>query len=481
MSTLVCETVTADTMAGLCAARDAVQDADLVELRLDGVAGVDVARALAGRRHPVIVTCRAAWEGGRWDGDEAARLDVLARAIELGAEYVDVEWRADRRGLPSNDRTRLVLSHHHFDGVPADLADRVRAMRAERAPVTKIAVSATRLADCLTLRDAMAGGENHVAIAMGPCGQLTRAWPAWLGSLWMYGGIVAPGQTTPRELVDVYRIRRTTAATRVFGLTGAPLGHSASPAMHNAAFAALGIDAVYVPLETNDPDELLTMANAIGLAGVSITAPLKEALYRRASATDDLSREVSAVNTLRRNGDGWEGRNFDVAGFLTPLTIRRTVLRDRRAVVLGAGGGARAAVWALKEAGAQVEVSARRIDRARTLAEAMHVGVGTWPPASGWDVLVNATPSGTWPNVDAMPAPVNGRPGALVYDLVYNPPETALMRAGRAAGLETIGGLEMLVNQACLQSQWWTGVEAPAAVMDRAARARLASVNDDRS
>ncbi len=119
--------------------------------------------------------------------------------------------------------------------------------------------------------------------------------------------------------------------------------------MHNAAFAALGIDAVYVPLETNDPDELLTMANAIGLAGVSITAPLKEALYRRASATDDLSREVSAVNTLRRNGDGWEGRNFDVAGFLTPLTIRRTVLRDRRAVVLGAGGGARAAVWALKE------------------------------------------------------------------------------------------------------------------------------------
>ncbi len=111
----------------------------------------------------------------------------------------------------------------------------------------------------------------------------------------------------------------------------------------------------------------------------------------------------------------------------------------------------------------------------------MHVGVGTWPPASGWDVLVNATPVGTWPNVDAMPAPVNGRPGALVYDLVYNPPETALMRAGRAAGLETIGGLEMLVNQACLQSQWWTGVEAPAAVMDRAARARLASVNDDRS
>jgi 3-dehydroquinate dehydratase/shikimate dehydrogenase len=475
VSTLVCETVTAPTMAELRAARDAVKDADLVELRLDGVADLDVAGALAGRRRPVIVTCRPSWEGGKWSGFEAKRLDVLAEAIRLGAEYVDVEWRADRRSLPINERTQLVLSHHDFHGLPADLAARVRAMRAERPAVLKIAVSVSRLSECLALRDAMAGGTDHTAIAMGASGQLTRVWPAWLGSRWMYGGSAAPGQLSTRELVDVYRVRKTTAMTRVFGLTGAPLGHSASPAMHNAAFAALGLDAVYVPLETSNAEEFLTVAREIRLAGASVTAPLKEALFGHATPADDTTRQVQAVNTLRRGPRGWEGRNFDIAGFLRPIERRNVPLRGKRAVVLGAGGGARAAAFGLKQQGASVEVSARRVDRARACAAAMGVEVGAWPPAAPWDVLVNATPVGTWPNVDASPLPRAAMCGRLVYDLVYNPPETTLVKAARAAGIETIGGLEMLVTQACLQCEWWTGMEAPAPVIDRAARERIAS------
>jgi 3-dehydroquinate dehydratase/shikimate dehydrogenase len=477
MSTLVCDTVMATTMAELRAARDAAKDADLVELRLDGVTDLDVAGALAGRRRPVIVTCRPAWEGGRWTGFEAKRLEVLAEAVKLGAEYVDVEWRADRRRLPASDRTRIVLSHHDFHGIPADLADRVRAMRAEQPAVVKIAVTSSRLADCVTLRNAMAGGDRHVAIAMGPAGQITRAWPAWLGSPWMYGGTAAPGMFSTRELLDVYRIRQTTSSTRVFGLAGAPLGHSASPAMHNAAFAALGIDAVYVPLETRDGEEFMSVASEIGLAGASVTAPLKESLFAQSTPGDDISREVHAINTLRRGPNGWEGRNFDIAGFLAPMDRRHVTLEGRRAVVLGAGGGARGAAWALKQRGATVEVSARRADRARSFAAAMDVCAGAWPPAGGWDVLVNATPVGTWPNVDATPIPAASVRGGLVYDLVYNPPETALLRSARAAGLETIGGLEMLVTQACLQCEWWTGREAPAAVIDRAARERIACAN----
>jgi 3-dehydroquinate dehydratase/shikimate dehydrogenase len=475
MGTLVCETVTATTMAELRAARDAVKDADLVELRLDGVADLDVAGALAGRRRPVIVTCRPSWEGGKWNGFEAKRLEVLADAIRLGAEYVDVEWRADRRSLPANERSQRVLSHHDFHGVPTDLAARVRAMRAERPAVLKIAVSASRLSDCLTLRDAVAGGSDHVAIAMGATGQLTRVWPAWLGSLWMYGGAAAPGQLSTRELVDVFRIRRTSNVTRVFGLTGAPLGHSASPAMHNAAFASLGLDAVYVPLETTSADEFLNVAREISLAGASVTAPLKESLFALATAADDTTRDVRAVNTLRRGPRGWEGRNFDIAGFHEPLARRKVSLRGKRAVVLGAGGGARAAAFGLKQQGASVEVSARRTDRARVFAGALGVEAGAWPPAGGWDVLVNATPVGTWPKVDASPLSQAALCGRLVYDLVYNPQETTLLKAARAAGIETIGGLEMLVAQACLQCQWWTGVEAPATVIDRAARERLAS------
>lgn len=473
-STLVCETVTAGSMAELRAARDAAKHVDLVELRLDGVADLDVAGALAGRKKPVIVTCRPSWEGGKWNGFEAKRLEVLAEAIKLGADYVDVEWRADRRSLTTHGRTRLVLSHHDQQGVPQDLADRVRAMRAERPDVLKIAVTANHLADCLTLRDAVKAGSDHVAIAMGPAGQLTRVWPAWLGSSWMYGGAAAPGQVSTRELLDVYRVNRTTAKTRVFALTGGPLGHSASPAMHNAAFAALGVDAVYVPLETCDADEFLNVAQEIKLAGASVTAPLKESLFLHTTPADDTARAVRAVNTLRRAARGWEGRNFDVAGFLAALERRSTKLDGCRAVVVGAGGGARAAAFGLRSRGANVEVSARRGERARALAGSLGVKAVGWPPARGWDILVNATPVGTWPEVAASPIPASALSGKLVYDLIYNPQETTLMRHARAKRIDTIGGLEMLVAQACLQCAWWTGAEAPAAVIERAAQERLA-------
>jgi 3-dehydroquinate dehydratase/shikimate dehydrogenase len=461
-------------MAELRAARDRATNADLVELRLDGVADVSVAGALAGRRRPVIITCRPSWEGGRWDGFEAKRLEILAEAFRLGAEYVDVEWRADRRSLPITDHSRLVLSHHDFQGVPADLADRVRAMRAEYPGVLKIAVTTPRLADCLTLRDAVAGGSDHVAIGMGPAGQVTRVWPAWLGSRWTYGGSAAPGQLTTRDLIDVYRVKQTTARTRVFGLTGSPLGHSASPAMHNAGFVTLGWDALYIPLETRDAEDFIAIADGIKLEGASVTAPLKGPLFVRADVTDATGRDVRAINTLRRQRSQWEGRNFDVAGFLAPLTRRHVALGGRRAVIVGAGGAARAAAWALKQQGARVEVSARRADRARAFASALGIGVGSWPPAPGWDVLVNATPVGTWPDVEASPVSSADLRGGLVYDLVYNPAETTLLRLAREAGLEAIGGLEMLVAQACLQCEWWTGGPAPAAVMDRAARGVVA-------
>ena len=306
-------------MAELRRARDEAA-ADLVELRLDGVEDIDVAGALAGRTTPVIVTCRPTWEGGRFDGGEDVRLTILDEAVRLGAEYVDVEFRADRRRFAPADPGRIVLSYHDFDGMPGDLVSRVRAMREERAGIVKLAVTPARLTDCLALRDAMRFDDPHVAIAMGPVGQVTRLCPWLFGSRWTYGGTIAPGQVTARELVESYRVQRASSLTAIYAIGGAPLAHSASPAMHNAAFAALGMDAVYVPLETADGDEFLAVADAMGVAGASITAPLKPAMFERASTVDDLSTRTGAVNTLRRNPRGWDGRNFDVAGI--PVAVR---------------------------------------------------------------------------------------------------------------------------------------------------------------
>src|SRR5688572_9490154 len=150
---LLCETVTAESMAGLVAARDAAAAGDMVELRLDGVAGLDIGAALAGRRRPVIVTCRASWEVGRFDGIEEARKRILVRALELGADYVDVEWRAGFNDVVAKDPGRVVVSAHHFDGVPPDLAGQVASMRATGAATIKIAVTPARLADTIPLAE----------------------------------------------------------------------------------------------------------------------------------------------------------------------------------------------------------------------------------------------------------------------------------------------------------------------------------------
>ena len=482
---LVVETIVADCMADFRSRRDRETPADMVELRLDGVKDLDVAGALADRRRPAIVTCRPRWEGGgHFDGSEDDRFRILRQAADLGAEYVDLEWKAERRFYEAcRGRTRVIVSSHDFDGTPADLRARVAAMRGMGGDVVKVAVAARSAGDCLALKRAFEGDEAHVAIAMGAPGQFTRLLPAWTSSLWTYGGTNAPGQVSTDDLVNRYRVRETTSATKVYAVTGSPLGHSASPAMHNAAFSALGLDAVYVPLEARDANEFFSLAELVALSGASVTIPLKQALLTSAVSVDGLPAEIGALNTLRRGPAGWEGRNYDVAGFLAPLDRRHIELKGRRVVVLGAGGAARAAVRGLASRGADVEISARRPEAAHALACELNVQAGAFDVAQGrpeWDILVNTTPAGMWPRVDETPvsaAALSGAAGKVVYDLVYNPLDTTLLRLARTAGATTIGGLEMLVGQACLQFEFWTGRQAPREVMDLAARSYVASAS----
>jgi 3-dehydroquinate dehydratase/shikimate dehydrogenase len=342
-------------------------------------------------------------------------------------------------------------------------------MREASPALVKIAVTARRPGDCLTLRDAVRDAGPRVAIAMGPAGLLTRACPWLLESRWAYAGSAAPGQLPLDALVDTYRVRSTSAATAVYAIVGSPLAHSASPAMHNPAFAANGLDAVYVPIETTDVAEFFAVADAIGIVGASVTAPLKSAFGDDFVTRDEMARRIGAVNTLRRRAGRWEATNFDVAGFIGPFERRGSRLAGRRAVVLGAGGAARAAGWALRAQGARVEISARRHEEAAQLARELHAVAVAWPPEPGWDVLVNATPVGTWPEAAHAPIDRARVRGGLVYDLVYNPPDTTLLRWAREAGAETLSGLEMLVGQACRQFEWWTGQAAPVATIERGA------------
>ena len=477
--TRLCATVTARTTAELRAGRDAQAGADLVELRLDTLERPDVAGALQGRRQPVVVTCRAAWEGGGFAGSETERRRILLEACRLGAEYVDVEQRADFAGdlLAARDGRGVVLSFHAFDGLPPDLEARYRAMRSTGAEVVKIAAAVASLEESLRVAAIGGGNEARVLIGMGAAGVPSRVLAGRFGSCWTYAGDgVAPGQIDLRRMREQFRSHDVSEATTVYGVLGSPIGHSLSPAMHNAGFREAGVDAVYLPLEAAGVEDFLAFARAVGLQGASVTAPYKEKIAAHVAGQDATSRAVGAINTLRRVDAGvWEGLNTDVPGLLAPLA-GRVNLAGARATVIGAGGVARAAAFALHGQGAAVTVCARRPEQAGAVAQvAPGTRSGPLPPRPGsWDLLVNTTPLGTWPDVARTPLPDGPFDGRVVYDLVYNPLETRLMADAVRAGCQTIGGLDMLVAQAVRQFAWWTGVTPSADLFRQAAEQDLA-------
>ena len=477
---LLCETVTGATMAELTAARDAaasIDMVDMVEVRLDGVRDLDVAEALHGAALPVVATCRPVWEGGRFDGSEEERRGVLAGALAHGAAYVDIEWQAGFDDLIRAESARVVVSSHDFTGVPPDLASRTRAMRNTGAALIKIAVSAARLSDTLPLLDVAKGGDA-VVVGMGDAGVASRLLASRFGSRWTYAGDgVAPGQVPAARMVEEFRYRTVGARTALYGVVGNNVMHSVSPAMHNAAFAAAGLDAVYVPLLAADFADFLTFANALGVAGASVTIPFKRDALDASVESDALTRRVGAANTLRRTPGGWESTNTDLAGFLEPLDTEWGVdglglaaPAGTRVSVLGAGGVARAVIVALTARRAQVTVHSRHPEQARTLAASLGVDAGAWPPvARSWDVLVNCTPLGSASAPDASPLPAGPFDGRFVYDLTYRRGVSPLLLEARRAGLSTLDGSPMLVAQAERQFEWWTGRRPASGVMRAAA------------
>jgi 3-dehydroquinate dehydratase/shikimate dehydrogenase len=481
---LLCVTVTAPTMAELCQRRDAVEDADLIELRLDSVSDPSVPAALAGRRRPVVVTCRPTWEGGQFAGSEEERHRLLAEAQAGGADYIDVEWRAHFDDLVGHAGGKgVVLSSHDYHGVPVDLASQLHAMQSTGAEVVKVAATVNSLSDCLLLLAARTHGTGAgrlVLIGMGEHGVATRVLAARFGSAWSYAGALRDiGQVSARDLLEVYRFRSLDEDTAIYGLVGSPVSHSVSPVMHNAAFAAAQLNAVYLPLPAVGAEDFVRFARGIGLKGASVTVPYKVALFDAVDEVYAVARRVGAINTIRVEQDRWIGGNTDASGFVETLH-RRMPLQKMRASVLGAGGSARAVAVGLGSSEVDVRIHARNQSQAEEVAALTSAGAGPWPPEPGsWDLLVNCTPVGMYPRVDETPVPASHLTGRYVYDLIYNPPVTRLLREAEAAGCQVIGGLEMLVAQAHEQFQWWTGVRPPAGVMREAALKRLAEFGRD--
>ncbi len=454
--------------------------ADMVELRLDQCpAPHEVIAALERLPLPALVTIRHASEGGGWTGSEADRAALYA-AVDGRAAMVDIELQhfADLKWRPA--RSRLVLSAHDFTGPGGDLPATISAMRAAGADIPKVAITARDAADLALVRNLYRGTNAPlVAIAMGehglPSRLLAQAWGAAFTFARLDGDAgSAPGQPTVGDLLGRYRLRSQGASTAVYGVIGSPVAHSLSPHIHNAAFAHDGVDAVYVPFRVEDPLAFWAACGA-WIAGLSITIPHKHDLMPMMAGLEEPVTRIGAMNTIYRSEDGVVGANTDAVAIQWCLEQELGCLTGRRVLVLGAGGVARAIAHAVHERGAQVMITNRSRDRAEALAAEVGGTVIDDRIATGcaYDVLVNGTSVGMGtPDESPWPAAAH-RAGTVVFDTVYTPLETKLLKDAQRAGASTICGLDMFIAQAAAQYDRWFGHSAPVELMQRVALERL--------
>jgi 3-dehydroquinate dehydratase/shikimate dehydrogenase len=372
--------------------------------------------------------------------------------------------------------SRVIVSHHDFSGVPNDLHQIYERLAQTPAAVIKIAVQANNILDCLPvfqlLDRARSEGREIIAIAMGNAGVATRVLGPSRGSFLTYGALdddsaTAPGQVNARKLRSLYHIDTIDHETMICGLVGMPVMHSVSPRFHNTAFVESGVNGVYLPFEVHDAIQFFkrmvhprTRELNWNLRGLSITAPHKQTVMECLDWIDPDAQEIGAVNTVVVDGDRLLGYNTDAAGFIAPLLKRFTTLRDARVAIIGAGGAARAGIWALQRQNANVTLFARNVAKAQALADLFGISCMSLAEASfaGYDLVINTTPVGSGAYTGQSPVTREQFSGSrCVYDLIYNPAETLFLCEAQESGCETLGGLEMLVAQAELQFELWTG------------------------
>jgi len=480
----ICVPVTAPTTdQALQRMAELAEQADLFELRVDTMRECDLRAVLRNRPRPIIVTNRRRAEGGCREQPEAERLQVLAEAVRLGADYVDVELASlaefEHLAPRFSAAVQLIVSFHDIQGMPADLVCKARAIEATRANVVKVVGTARRLQDNLPIFEVLRRARKPaVALAMGEAGQISRILAGKFGALLTFasgaaGLESAAGQITVFEMRQLYRADQVSSSTCVYAVMGNPVEHSLSPAIHNAAFQAEGLDAVYVGLKVEaDPAAVVRDFAAIPIDGYSVTIPHKEAVMAACVEIDPLSRRMRAVNTLVRRDESYYATNTDVSSAMAVLAeaAEGGGFGGKRALVVGAGGVGRAYVHGLAARGAEVYVT--DIDTERSEALARETGAEAVAMADlaalRVDILMNATPVGMWPKTDASPVEARLlRAGMIVFDAVYNPQETRLLREAAAAGCRTISGVEQFVGQAGEQFELWTGRKPPLPLMRR--------------
>jgi 3-dehydroquinate dehydratase/shikimate dehydrogenase len=495
-------------------AASALTDSRFLEFRLDSLAKPasalpKVKQFLATHRDTtVLATCRRKQFGGLFTGSLKAEFEVLLAAAQAGCQIVDLEVESAEEATPRQlDQLRdglraagtaLLISFHDFSRTK-NLDQAALRIEVFQPDFVKVVSTAKSLADnlaVLKLINDHSRSAEIIGIAMGEEGLVSRVLGLRAGAPFTFAAFsdgpllgkpatittlaTAPGQLTARTLRDLYRVEQLDQATRIFGVAGDPIAHSLSPLMQNAAFRRENVNAILLPLLTHKVADLITLARDLPLAGSAVTMPLKQDVLPHLANSDPLTARIGACNTLRTGADGkLYGFNTDVAGVVRPLE-RRLKLQGARIVVLGAGGAARAAVFGLVEQGAEVFIVNRTHENAVKLArqaKAKPLKHDLFAKSS-FDVLINATPcgmEGSNSRNSGQPLPISEKElnASLVFDMVYTPIETPLLKLAKERGIPVISGMEMFVQQGARQFEIWTGKPAPEAEMMRVVELEL--------
>jgi 3-dehydroquinate dehydratase / shikimate dehydrogenase len=453
--------------------------ARFIELRLDFFAkAIDFKRLLPHKKCPWVATLRRHADGGRWKGTEDERQMIIRQAIVAGFDWVDLETDlAD--DIKRFRNVKRIVSYHNFVETPDDLEGIYARMTDQDADVLKVVTMAQHPRDCMRVLNLIKDAKKPtIGHCLGEMGVPSRILSLRYGAPFLYAAFnkergIAPGLPSLEEVKRYFQVHEINPQTKVYGVLGDPVSQSFSPALHNLMFRRIGMNAIYLPFRVPRGElvESLQAFDAVPVSGYSVTIPHKEPAAALAVESDERVRETGAANTLVKRTDGFHAFNTDYEAALEGLQRnmpveegRRKEIKDTPALVLGTGGVARAVAHALHRAGAApLYVAGRTADKTDKLANEVHGKAVEWGARHNVDcgIVVNCTPIGMHPNLDESPVHAGFlKPGMLVFDTVYNPEQTLLIKEAKSRGCAVLSGVEMFVRQAALQFELFTGEKA---------------------
>lgn len=459
------------------------KDADLIELRLDYIKNLDDKKLkilIKKCMKPAIATARKKGEGGLFIGNEAKRIEILKNSIKFGADYIDIESSSNKgsiKNLIQNKKNaKVIVSYHNFKETPDNVKDPYSNIKNLEPDLIKIVTRANSVVDNFKIFDLLKTAnkekKNIVAFCMGPFGQFSRILSLIFGSEITYAFVdkgkgSASGQLALNELASCYRLKKINKNTKIAGLIGNPVEHSWSHIIHNLGFDKLDINAVYLKFKVDMLKEFVDYFRKINVLGFSVTIPHKIEIVKYLDEIDIKAQEIGAVNTIVVKNKKLIGYNTDSDGAIHALK-RKMVLKGKNIVLLGAGGSTRALAYGLKAEKVNISILNRTVEKAKNLAEHFNCDYGSLKDLKNidYDILINTTSVGMYPEINSSLVPKDLiKKNSVVFDIVFNPFKTKLLKEAENKGCTIIPGFEMLIYGAMLQFKLWTDKNAPEKAM----------------